>query len=39
MDGLKAQEVVQAAYLSMAKGGWVDLPLPKNAPFLVPEYD
>lgn len=38
-DGLKAQEVVQAAYLSMRQGGWVDLPLPSDAPFIVPEYD
>jgi predicted dehydrogenase len=37
-DGLKAQEVVQAAYLSMASGGWVDVPLPEDAPFLVPSY-
>ena len=38
LDGLKAQEVVQAAYLSMRSGGWVDLPLPADAPFIVPTY-
>jgi predicted dehydrogenase len=37
-DGLRAQEVVQAAYLSMRGGRWVDLPLPDDAPFIVPEY-
>ncbi len=37
-DGLKAQEVVQAAYLSMREGRWVDLPLPPEAPFLLPDY-
>ena len=38
LDGLKAQEVVQAAYLSMHSGGWVDLPLAHDAPFIVPTY-
>jgi predicted dehydrogenase len=38
-DGLKAQEVVQAAYLSMREGRWIGLPLPDDAPFIVPEYD
>ncbi|MDQ0469550.1 Gfo/Idh/MocA family protein [Labrys wisconsinensis] len=38
LDGLKAQEVVQAAYLSMRSGGWVDLPLAADAPFIVPTY-
>jgi predicted dehydrogenase len=38
-DGLKAQEVVQGAYLSMRDGRWVDLPLPDDAPFVVPHYD
>jgi predicted dehydrogenase len=37
-DGLKAQEVVQASYLSMAKGGWIDLPLPDQVPFALPDY-
>jgi predicted dehydrogenase len=37
-DGLKAQEVVQAAYVSMRGGKWVDLPLPVDAPFTVPDY-
>ena len=37
-DGLKAQEVVQAAYLSMRQGRWVDLPLPPDAPFVLPDY-
>jgi predicted dehydrogenase len=37
-DGLKAQEVVQAAYISMREGCWVDLPLPQDAPFIVPDY-
>jgi predicted dehydrogenase len=39
MDGLKAQEVVQAAYLSQRDGGWIKLPLPPDAPFVVPDYD
>jgi predicted dehydrogenase len=38
-DGLKAQEVVQAAYIAMREGRWVDLPLPADAPFAVPDYD
>ena len=38
IDGLRAQEVVQAAYLSLRDGRWVDLPLPAGAPFIVPEY-
>jgi predicted dehydrogenase len=38
MDGLRAQEVVQAAYLSMRDRTWVDLPLPVDAPFVVPAY-
>lgn len=38
MDGLKAQEVIQAAYLSMHSGTWVDLPVAADAPFLVPTY-
>ena len=38
MDGLKAQEVVQGAYLSMRDRTWVDLPLPEDAPFPVPDY-
>jgi predicted dehydrogenase len=37
-DGLRAQEVVQAAYLSVQRQGWVDLPLPADAPFVVPSY-
>ena len=37
-DGLKAQEIVQAAYLSVRDGGWVGLPLPDDAPFVLPEY-
>jgi predicted dehydrogenase len=38
MDGLRAQEVVQGAYLSMRERTWVDLPLPEDAPFVVPGY-
>lgn len=38
-DGLKAQELVQGAYISMREGRWVDLPLPADAPFIVPDYD
>jgi predicted dehydrogenase len=38
-DGLKAQEVVQGAYISMREGRWVDLPLPDDAAFVVPHYD
>ena len=37
-DGLRAQEVVQGAYISMREGRWVDLPLPKKAPFVLPDY-
>lgn len=39
MDGLRAQEVVQAAYLSMRRGQWVELPLSNEAPLLIPEYE
>jgi len=39
MDGLKAQEVVQGAYLSMQNGGWVDLPLNSDAPLIIPTYE
>jgi len=38
MDGLRAQEVVQGAYLSMNEARWVDLPLPADAPFKLPRY-
>lgn len=38
VDGLKAQEVVQAAYLSVDRGGWVELPLPADAPLILPSY-
>jgi predicted dehydrogenase len=37
-DGLKAQEVVQAAYLSLESGGWIDLPLRADARFVLPSY-
>ncbi len=37
-DGLRAQELVQGAYLSMRDGRWVDLPLPADAPFVLPTY-
>ncbi len=37
-DGLKAQELIQGAYLSMRDGHWVDLPLGPDAPFVVPTY-
>jgi predicted dehydrogenase len=37
-DGLRAQEVVQGAYLSVHSGRWVDLPLPDDAPFILPAY-
>ena len=37
-DGLKAQELIQGAYLSMQTGRWVDLPLKADAPFIVPTY-
>ena len=30
--------VVQAAYISMREGRWVELPLPQDAPFVVPQY-
>jgi len=38
IDGLRAQEFVQGAYLSMRSGGWVDLPLAEDAPFVIPTY-
>ena len=38
IDGLRAQEFVQGAYQSMRTGGWVDLPLAEDAPFIIPEY-
>jgi predicted dehydrogenase len=37
-DGLRAQEVVQAAYLSMQSGSWVNLPLAADAPVQMPTY-
>jgi predicted dehydrogenase len=37
-DGLKAQEVIQAAYQSMRGGSWVDLPLGADAAFVIPDY-
>jgi predicted dehydrogenase len=38
IDGLRAQEVVQGAYISKNEGRWVDLPLPVDAPFVIPSY-
>jgi predicted dehydrogenase len=38
IDGLRAQEFVQGAYHSMRTGGWVDLPLAADVPFILPEY-
>jgi predicted dehydrogenase len=38
VDGLRAQEFVQAAYRSMALGAWVDLPLAEGTPFALPTY-
>lgn len=38
LDGLRAQEFVQAAYLSMNEGRWVDLPLAPDTPFVLPTY-
>ena len=38
VDGLKAQEVIQAAYLSMQSGSWDDLALAADAPFTIPSY-
>ena len=37
-DGLKAQELIQGAYLSTQSGTWVELPLAPDAPFVVPTY-
>jgi predicted dehydrogenase len=37
-DGLRAQEIVQAAYLAFDRGTWVDCPLPDDAPLVVPDY-
>lgn len=38
IDGLRAQEFVQGAYQSMRTGGWVDLPLADDVPFVLPTY-
>lgn len=38
IDGLRAQEVVQGAYIAQNEGRWVDLPLPHDAPFTLPTY-
>jgi predicted dehydrogenase len=38
IDGLRAQEFVQGAYLSMRSGGWIDLPLADDATFAIPDY-
>ena len=38
LDGLRAQEFVQGAYLSMRSGTWADLPLAEDAPFTIPDY-
>jgi hypothetical protein len=38
VDGLRAQEFVQGAYQSMRTGGWVDLPLADDVPFVLPTY-
>ena len=38
VDGLRAQELVQGAYLSMHSGTWVDLPLSDDAAFIIPTY-
>jgi predicted dehydrogenase len=38
LDGVRAQEFVQGAYLSMHSGTWADLPLPEDAPFIIPSY-
>lgn len=38
LDGLRAQEFVQGAYLSMRAGKWIDLPLAEDAPFTIPDY-
>jgi len=37
-DGLRAQEVVQAAYQSVEKGQWIQLPISANEPFRIPTY-
>ena len=38
VEGLKAQEVVQAGYMSFNRGNWIDLPLSEGAPFTIPKY-
>jgi predicted dehydrogenase len=38
IDGLRAQEIVQAAYLSVRDRRWIDLPLAADAPFVLPAY-
>jgi len=38
IDGVRATELIQAAYTSHIEGRWVDLPLPENAIYQVPSY-
>jgi predicted dehydrogenase len=38
VDGLRAQEVVQAAYLSMRESRWIDLPLADPNDVYLPSY-
>jgi|GraSoi_2013_60cm_1033757.scaffolds.fasta_scaffold00061_14 predicted dehydrogenase len=38
LDGLRAQEVVQAAYHSVRHSRWIELPLPADIPFTIPSY-
>jgi predicted dehydrogenase len=38
VDGLRAQEVVQAAYQSVGQGRWIELPIPIDSPFTIPTY-
>ena len=38
VDGLRAQEVVQAAYQSVDQGRWIELPIPIDTPYTIPTY-
>ncbi len=38
IDGVRATELIQAAYTSHIERRWVDLPLPANAVYQVPTY-
>lgn len=37
-DGIRATELVQASYASQLDRAWVELPLPEDTPFRIPDY-